>query len=494
MSRPPQPNIHLFGLFSAGMMARGMDELQSDLPRDKFAGVHVSAAPPSVRPMLSTARDKRTLLYCVSLLLDILALIAGYLVALQWRDEQWLATGGQSIIYIALPIFIMLEIAREAQDSDTLANRLTAIQRSLGALGATAVIIVGMGFLFKSEEISRLGMAVTFGAAAIFIIAAKFLMDFLVKRMIGDAVLSTILILDGLPASAESHAAVVDVGSEGLWPDLDRPDMIDRLSRLIEPYDRVIIACQFDHRGAWATFLKGHDVGGEILLDRDHLHGAVAIGQYDDRDTIILSRGPLNLMNRIQKRALDLFVASLALVILAPLLLLVAAAIRIESPGPVFFRQLRVGQGNRQFRIFKFRSMRVEASDAEGRQSTGRSDDRITRVGRIIRRTSIDELPQLFNVLRGEMSMVGPRPHALGSTAGDELFWHASRQYWLRHALKPGITGLAQIRGYRGATERVEDLARRVRCDLEYLSNWSLWLDISIMFKTLRVVIHKNAY
>ena len=85
-------------------------------------------------------------------------------------------------------------------------------------------------------------------------------------------------------------------------------------------------------------------------------------------------------------------------------------------------------------------------------------------------------------------------PHALGSTAGDELFWHASRQYWLRHALKPGITGLAQIRGYRGATERVEDLARRVRCDLEYLSNWSLWLDISIMFKTLRVVIHKNAY
>ena len=127
--------------------------------------------------------------------------------------------------------------------------------------------------------------------------------------------------------------------------------MIDALSRLIAPFDRVIIACRFDHRSAWATFLKGHDVGGEILLDRDLLHGAVAIGQYDSRDTIILSRGPLNLMNRIQKRALDLVVAILALVILSPLLLFVAIAIRLESPGPVLFRQMRVGQGNRQFRV-----------------------------------------------------------------------------------------------------------------------------------------------
>src|SRR3546814_619911 len=218
--------------------------------------------------------------------------------------------------------------------------------------------------------------------------------------------------------------------------------MLDALSRLIAPLARVIIACRCDHRSAGATFLKGHDVGGEILLDRDLLHGAVAIGQYDSRDTIILSRGPLNLMNRIQKRALDLVVAILALVILSPLLLFVAIAIRLESPGPVLFRQMRVGQGNRQFRIFKFRSMRSDSSDADGSQSTARADGRITRIGHLIRRTSIDELPQLLNVIRGEMSMVGPRPHALGSTAGNELFWHASQQYWLRHALKPGITGL----------------------------------------------------
>lgn len=444
--------------------------------------------------IFSSARDKRTFLYGLSILLDILSLIGGYVCALGLRDERWLAAGGQSIVFIALPIFIMFEIAREAQSVETLENRLLAIRRSLGALGATAFVIIGMGFLFKSQEISRVGLAVTFGAAAILIIMLKSMLDIIVKRLLGDAVLATVLILDGLDARPQPHSAVIDVGSQGLWPDLDRPDMIDALSRLIAPFDRVIIACRYDHRPAWATFLKGHDVGGEILLDRNLLHGAVAIGEFDDRDTIVLSRGPLNLVNRIQKRSLDLLVAAIALVFLMPLLIGAAIAIRLEGPGPIFFRQLRVGQGNRQFRIFKFRSMYLESSDSAGDRSTSRNDDRITRVGRIIRQTSIDELPQLINVLRGDMSMVGPRPHALGSTAGDELFWHASRQYWLRHALKPGITGLAQIRGYRGATERVEDIDRRVRCDLEYLSNWSLWNDIVILLKTVRVVMHKNAY
>lgn len=475
-------------------MDKGGGNLQTNRAREeprRFADVSAAAR---VHGIMSTARDKRTFLYCLSLLLDIVSLVGGYVVALQLRDERWLAAEGHAIIYIALPLFVMFEIAREAQDSETLANRLVAIQRSLGALGATAIVIIGIGFLIKAEEISRLGFAVTFGAAALFIVASKILLDIISKKLIGDAVLSTILLLDGLPARGEPHAAVVDVAADDLWPDLDRPDKIDALSHLIAPYDRVIVACSYEHRPAWATFLKGHDVGGEIMLDRDHLFGAVAIGQYDDRDTIILSRGPLNFMNRIQKRALDLVVASVALVLLFPLLLIVTLAIRLESPGPVLFRQMRVGQGNRQFRIFKFRSMRTESSDAEGRKSTARSDARITRVGRFIRRTSIDELPQLLNVLRGEMSMVGPRPHALGSLAGDALFWRASQQYWLRHALKPGITGLAQIRGFRGATQHVDDLARRVRCDLEYLSNWSFWTDILIMLKTVRVVIHKNAY
>lgn len=450
--------------------------------------------PSSEGGLFASARDKRTFLYIFSLALDLLALVLGYACALQTRDAQWLSAGGHSILFIALPLFLMFEIARETQDAETLQNRLLGTKRALGALGATAFVIVGISFLFKVDEISRIGFAITFGTAAIFLIVSKIILDRVVKLVMGDVVVATILLLDGLDAVPEGSAVVVDVGAHGLWPDLDRPDMIDALSRLIAPFDRVVVASQYDHRAEWSTFLKGHDVGGEIMLDRDLLHGAVALGRYDRRDTIVLSRGPLNLMNRVQKRALDLVTASAALILLGPLLLLVALAIKLDTPGPVFFRQLRVGQGNRQFSIYKFRSMRVEASDAMGDKSASRADDRVTRVGRFIRRTSIDELPQIFNVLKGEMSMVGPRPHALGSTAGNELFWHASQKYWLRHALKPGITGLAQIRGYRGSTERIEDLELRVRCDLEYLSDWSLWSDIMILLKTVRVVMHKNAY
>lgn len=445
-------------------------------------------------PLFRYARDKRTILYFVSLLLDQFALIGGYLFALSLRPQEWLVADETPIIFLALPIFIMLEIAREVQSAECLQYRLLGISRALGALAGTAFVTIGLTFLKNADDISRLGLGVTFGAAAILVILGKFLLDVIRKVVLGDEVLATILLKDGFDVEPEKAAKSVDVAAEGLWPDPDRPDYYDLLSRMIAPFDRVVVACRYEHREAWATFLKGHDVGGEIVLDRDLLHGAVSIGEYGNNDTLILSRGPLNVMNRMQKRAFDIVSASAALLILSPILLLAAIAIKLDSSGPILFRQVRVGQGNRQFRIFKFRSMRQEREDPDGKSSTSRDDDRITRVGRFIRRTSIDELPQLLNVLSGEMSMVGPRPHALGSLAGDRLFWHASQQYWLRHALKPGITGLAQIRGFRGATQCREDLEKRVRCDLEYLANWSLWNDIIILLKTVRVVVHKNAY
>src|SRR3546814_15839125 len=141
-------------------------------------------------------------------------------------------------------------------------------------------------------------------------------------------------------------------------------------------------------------------------------------------------------------------------------MLAVAIAIKLESRGSVFFRQERLGRGNRLFLVYKFRSMRVEKCDENGDRSTARDDDRITRVGQFIRRTSIDELPQLWNVLRGEMSLVGPRPHALGSRAGGALFWDVARRYWYRHATKPGLTGFAQVRGCRGATDQPSEIGR----------------------------------
>jgi lipopolysaccharide/colanic/teichoic acid biosynthesis glycosyltransferase len=138
--------------------------------------------------------------------------------------------------------------------------------------------------------------------------------------------------------------------------------------------------------------------------------------------------------------------------------------------------------------------MRVDCIDLHGQVSTARNDPRVTAVGNFIRRTSLDELPQLFNVLRGEMSIVGPRPHALASTAEDLLFWQIDGRYFHRHAAKPGLTGLAQVRGFRGATLNRLDLTNRLTSDLEYLSGWTLWRDVKIIINTFRVLVHGNAF
>ncbi|MGH1574420.1 undecaprenyl-phosphate glucose phosphotransferase [Methylobacterium sp. P31] len=201
---------------------------------------------------------------------------------------------------------------------------------------------------------------------------------------------------------------------------------------------------------------------------------------------INIGRRPLNLGEVVLKRAFDLTVAAIALVSLSPLLAAIAVAIKLDSPGPVFFRQKRYGFNQQPFGVFKFRSMRADPN-AVFRQAT-RNDSRITRVGAILRRTNLDELPQLINVLRGEMSLVGPRPHAL---AHDRSFERRIALYARRHNVRPGITGWAQVNGYRGETLTDLDMERRVACDLHYIDNWSIWFDIQIMIQT---VVSRRAY
>ena len=182
------------------------------------------------------------------------------------------------------------------------------------------------------------------------------------------------------------------------------------------------------------------------------------------------------------KRVVDLILASMILFALLPVLLLIAALIRLESRGPVLYRQPRNGRGMQVFTILKFRTMRAET---ESCRQAKRCDDRVTRVGRVLRRTSLDELPQLINVLRGEMSLVGPRPHPLWL---DEQFGPVVPDYTRRFAVPPGITGLAQINGCRGETPDVATMARRIEWDAQYVERCSLSLDIKILFRTLAVV------
>jgi polysaccharide biosynthesis protein PslA len=184
------------------------------------------------------------------------------------------------------------------------------------------------------------------------------------------------------------------------------------------------------------------------------------------------------------KRALDLFLASLGLLALAPLMALIALAIKLDSPGPVIFRQRRHGYLNEEIVVWKFRSMRADSQDLTASRQVSADDDRVTRVGRFIRRTSLDELPQLFNVVRGEMSLVGPRPHAIGMLSGGAEASKLVETYAHRHRIKPGLTGWAAINGSRGPVDTPEAVRRRVALDLEYVERQSFWLDLAIILRT----------
>lgn len=204
---------------------------------------------------------------------------------------------------------------------------------------------------------------------------------------------------------------------------------------------------------------------------------------------------PITDWGRVSKWAFDKVIGGVALVLLAPVMAAVAAAIKLDSPGPVFFRQKRYGFNNELIEVYKFRSMYVERCDATASRLVTKHDPRVTKVGRFIRKTSLDELPQLFNVLTGELSLVGPRPHALHAKAANQLYDEVVEGYFARHRVKPGITGWAQINGWRGETDTREKIQKRVEYDLYYIENWSVFFDLYILLKTPFALIKAdNAY
>jgi Undecaprenyl-phosphate glucose phosphotransferase len=205
---------------------------------------------------------------------------------------------------------------------------------------------------------------------------------------------------------------------------------------------------------------------------------------------IEIQRTPLSMLERAQKRCLDIGLACIALLLLAPLLIMTAILVKLDSPGSVIFRQTRRGFNGRPFDIWKFRSM-TTLENGDLVPQARRGDTRVTRIGKLLRRSSIDELPQLWNVLRGEMSLVGPRPHAL---AHDNYYDQMIGNYAYRHHMKPGLTGWAQINGLRGETPTIDLMEKRVEYDVWYVSNWSIWLDIRILIRTAIVLIHHDAY
>lgn len=195
------------------------------------------------------------------------------------------------------------------------------------------------------------------------------------------------------------------------------------------------------------------------------------------------------------KNVMERCLAAVGLVVLSPVMLAVAAAIKFESKGPVIFKQRRYGFNNELIEVYKFRSMYTDRSDANASKLVTKGDPRVTRVGRIIRKTSLDELPQLMNVLTGQLSLVGPRPHATQAKAADTLYESVVDGYFARHKVRPGITGWAQINGWRGETDTREKIEQRVKHDLEYIDRWSLWFDLKIIVRTpFALLKSENAY
>ena len=209
-------------------------------------------------------------------------------------------------------------------------------------------------------------------------------------------------------------------------------------------------------------------------------------------NVLSLKDRPISEWDAVVKRIEDLLIAVPAVILLSPLLAIIALAIRLESKGNVLFVQERYGFNNSLIRVFKFRSMYTDMTDVNAERLATKDDPRVTRVGRFIRRTSLDELPQLFNVIHGSMSMVGPRPHATKAKAGDQLYQDVVDQYASRHRVKPGITGWAQCNGWRGETDTRQKIENRVEYDLYYIENWSVFFDLLTMAKTVLVLFKRN--
>jgi polysaccharide biosynthesis protein PslA len=440
-------------------------------------------------------RSLRLRLYLLIMVMDCAALAGAFLLANTIRFGHPFASYGLNTFALLLPIYLATSLNGGAYSIKSLISPRQGVGIAVQSLLFSIAVATALLFSLKiGEDFSRLVFGVGSGFAVVMIAIGRERLGQAIGRRCGWTFRRELLLADGVEVSAVGAERLLDAASEGLRPAVNDPAMLQRLGALLEDCERVVIACPPDRRSDWSRVLAGANVDVEILAPELDRLGAIGLHRHGNSATLLVGCGPLGLRQRAIKRLFDLAGSACALVLLWPVLVGLAIVIRLESSGPALFRQKRVGRGNRLFPVLKFRTMRDDQADAHGNRSASRDDDRTTGIGGFLRKTSLDELPQLLNVFVGQMSIVGPRPHALGSTAEDDAFWNIEERYWDRHAIKPGLTGLAQVRGFRGATLRRSDLSDRLKADLEYLDGWTLGRDLAIVFRTLGVMVHRNAY
>ncbi|WP_242130229.1 exopolysaccharide biosynthesis polyprenyl glycosylphosphotransferase [Sphingobium sp. Sx8-8] len=421
---------------------------------------------------------------------DLLALVFACTLAMViWQSNLGIHLSDLMPALTLILLYSLTGFALRAFAGEALLSPVISVRGSLlSILGAAGLLLTVLYAVGASEHFSRTQFGLSVGLSIMFLAVSRTCMTrYAVRVLNGD--LYSVVYINEIDQSHIFGQALPFTNKDEL-----SPHEYHAMARYIGKADRVVIHCLPERRSDWAHMLQGMNVHAEVIAAEFAGAPVVAVGEYGNQPTLVVARGPFDMTERSIKRAFDIAFSVVAIIALLPLLLLVAIAVKLSSAGPVLFKQPRLGRQNRIFDIYKFRSMRVQQADLDGARSATRDDDRITAVGHLLRRTSIDELPQLFNVLLGDMSVVGPRPHALYSKARDRLFWEVDQRYWYRHACKPGITGLAQVRGHRGATHREQDLTDRLLSDLEYLNKWSLWMDLAILLRTMGVMIHRNAF
>ncbi|TCD14400.1 undecaprenyl-phosphate glucose phosphotransferase [Oricola cellulosilytica] len=417
-------------------------------------------------------------------------------------------------------LFVVLNEFSDGYDLRALRKPISSLPRIVFVWIATFALLALAAFLLKiSDSFSRVWSGSWFVAGLVFLVATRLLVGLRVRTWARNGIMERRAVIVGGGKSAEKLIRALEVRHDsdiricGIFDDRDD----DRSPPVVAGYpklgnidelvtftrrariDMLIVALPLDAEDRVLTMLKrlwilpvdirlsAHSNKLRFRPRTYSFIGSVPMLDIFDR--------PIRDWDSVAKRAFDIFFSVFGIVTLAPVMVATAIAIKLDSKGPVIFRQKRHGFNNEMIDVFKFRSMYTDQCDPTARNQVVKDDPRVTPIGRFIRKTSIDELPQFFNVLRGDLSLVGPRPHAVSAQSRNRLYGEVVDGYFGRHRVKPGVTGWAQINGWRGEIDTDEKIRRRTEFDLYYIENWSLWFDLKILFLTpIRLLNTENAY
>jgi Undecaprenyl-phosphate glucose phosphotransferase len=450
------------------------------------------------------------LVACCDMLIVMAVAGIAYIVYLQVIVAETSAHPPNYIAVAALATAILLQrlASRRAYLVSELRNTPQQVKRVLAAWSIAVVLLVLAGYLLKfSDMVSRVWLVSWYAGTLVALVASRCIVGNVLTRWVDSGHFFRSAVVVGAAA----------LGRRFVECSLDDPSLglrviglfDDRMKRVPRQIRGVPVLGRVADLPAFTRYCKVDLVIIAMPLSADRrIHHLVSQLRALDVDVSVLGDSigftlpqssvsypggvpAFDLMKRpiagwysVAKRGLDIGISFLALALLLPLFAAIALAIKLDDPGAALFRQKRLGFNGKTFFIYKFRTMRTEATDADAQVLVSRGDNRVTRIGAFLRRTSLDELPQLWNVLLGDMSLVGPRPHALKAKAANRLYDEVVAEYAVRHRVKPGITGWAQVKGWRGETDTVEKIKKRVEHDLYYIDNWSLAFDLRILLMT----------